>query len=78
MTLLHYIIAVLEKDFPSVASFSQELHNVPDAAKIKYVLKYRETSSTCSKSIYQSWRRAPPPPSLSLTRSITHDAMNAA
>lgn len=37
ITLLHYIITVLEKKYPKVATFSEELHNVPDAAKIKYV-----------------------------------------
>lgn len=35
VTLLHYIITVLEEKFPSVLAFSQELQNIPEAAKVK-------------------------------------------
>lgn len=35
VTLLHYIITVLEKKFPSVVAISEELPNVPEAAKVK-------------------------------------------
>uniref|UniRef100_A0A096M3A8 Dishevelled associated activator of morphogenesis 1 n=1 Tax=Poecilia formosa TaxID=48698 RepID=A0A096M3A8_POEFO len=34
ITLLHYMITVLEKTFPKAASFSKELQNVPEAAKV--------------------------------------------
>ncbi|XP_011616895.1 disheveled-associated activator of morphogenesis 1 isoform X1 [Takifugu rubripes] len=34
VTLLHYIITVLEEKFPSVLAFSQELQNIPEAAKV--------------------------------------------
>lgn len=35
ITLLHYMITVLEKKYPKVAAFSEELQNVPEAAKVK-------------------------------------------
>lgn len=35
ITLLHYIITVLEKKYPKVVTFSEELQNVPEAAKVK-------------------------------------------
>lgn len=35
ITLLHYIITVLEKKYPRVVAFSEELQNVADAAKVK-------------------------------------------
>lgn len=35
VTLLHYIITVLEKKFPSVVAVSEELQHVPEAAKVK-------------------------------------------
>uniref|UniRef100_A0A8C4NNX9 Disheveled-associated activator of morphogenesis 1 n=1 Tax=Dicentrarchus labrax TaxID=13489 RepID=A0A8C4NNX9_DICLA len=34
ITLLHYMITVLEKKYPKVATFSEELQNVPEAAKV--------------------------------------------
>nr|XP_046268384.1 disheveled-associated activator of morphogenesis 1 [Scatophagus argus] len=34
VTLLHYIITVLEKKFPKLVTFSEELQNVPEAAKV--------------------------------------------
>ncbi|XP_035529248.1 disheveled-associated activator of morphogenesis 1 [Morone saxatilis] len=34
VTLLHYMITVLEKKYPKVATFSEELQNVPEAAKV--------------------------------------------
>uniref|UniRef100_A0A4W6FG01 Dishevelled associated activator of morphogenesis 1b n=1 Tax=Lates calcarifer TaxID=8187 RepID=A0A4W6FG01_LATCA len=34
ITLLHYMITVLEKKYPKVAAFSEELQNVPEAAKV--------------------------------------------
>uniref|UniRef100_UPI0037E79327 disheveled-associated activator of morphogenesis 1 n=1 Tax=Semicossyphus pulcher TaxID=241346 RepID=UPI0037E79327 len=34
VTLLHYMITVLEKKYPKVAAFSEELQNVPEAAKV--------------------------------------------
>uniref|UniRef100_A0A3B4XIZ7 Dishevelled associated activator of morphogenesis 1b n=1 Tax=Seriola lalandi dorsalis TaxID=1841481 RepID=A0A3B4XIZ7_SERLL len=34
ITLLHYMITVLEKKYPKVAAFSEELQNVPQAAKV--------------------------------------------
>uniref|UniRef100_A0A8C2Z6J5 Dishevelled associated activator of morphogenesis 1b n=1 Tax=Cyclopterus lumpus TaxID=8103 RepID=A0A8C2Z6J5_CYCLU len=34
VTLLHYMITVLEKKYPKVAAFSKELQNVPEAAKV--------------------------------------------
>lgn len=35
VTLLHYIITVLEQKYPSVVLLSEELQNVPEAAKVK-------------------------------------------
>ena len=35
ITLLHYMITVLQKKYPKVAAFSEELLNVPEAAKVK-------------------------------------------
>lgn len=35
VTLLHYMVSVLEKKFPAVAAFSEELRNVPEASKVK-------------------------------------------
>ncbi|XP_034015353.1 disheveled-associated activator of morphogenesis 1 [Thalassophryne amazonica] len=34
ITLLHYIITTLEKKYPKVLTFSQELESVPEAAKV--------------------------------------------
>uniref|UniRef100_A0A3Q3JFF5 Uncharacterized protein n=1 Tax=Monopterus albus TaxID=43700 RepID=A0A3Q3JFF5_MONAL len=34
ITLLHYMITVLEKKYPKVEAFSEELQNVPEAAKV--------------------------------------------
>ncbi|XP_037550926.1 disheveled-associated activator of morphogenesis 1 [Nematolebias whitei] len=34
VTLLHYLISVLEKKFPKAAAFSEELQNVPEASKV--------------------------------------------
>uniref|UniRef100_A0A7N8YPG9 Dishevelled associated activator of morphogenesis 1a n=1 Tax=Mastacembelus armatus TaxID=205130 RepID=A0A7N8YPG9_9TELE len=34
VTLLHYMITVLEQKYPKVAAFSAELQNVPEAAKV--------------------------------------------
>ncbi|KAK5856948.1 hypothetical protein PBY51_010224 [Eleginops maclovinus] len=34
VTLLHYMITVLERKYPKVAAFSEELQNVPEAAKV--------------------------------------------
>nr|XP_019940231.1 PREDICTED: disheveled-associated activator of morphogenesis 1-like [Paralichthys olivaceus] len=34
ITLLHYMITVLEKKYPKVVTFSDELPNVPEAAKV--------------------------------------------
>ncbi|XP_054909425.1 disheveled-associated activator of morphogenesis 1 [Poeciliopsis prolifica] len=34
ITLLHYMITVLEEKFPRAASFSKELQNVPEASKV--------------------------------------------
>ncbi|XP_062862920.1 disheveled-associated activator of morphogenesis 1 isoform X2 [Trichomycterus rosablanca] len=34
VTLLHYLITLLEQKFPQVALFHQELQNVPEAAKV--------------------------------------------
>lgn len=35
ITLLHYMVSVLEKKYPNVVAFSEELQNVPEAAKVK-------------------------------------------
>ena len=35
ITLLHYMITVLEKKYLSVVTFSDELQSVPEAAKVK-------------------------------------------
>ncbi len=35
ITLLHYMITVLEKKYPDVAAVGEELQNVPEAAKVK-------------------------------------------
>lgn len=35
ITLLHYMVTVLEKRYPKVVAFSEELQNVPNAAKVK-------------------------------------------
>lgn len=34
VTLLHYLITVLEKKYPKVAAFNEELQHVPEAAKV--------------------------------------------
>lgn len=34
ITLLHYMITVLEKKYPKVVAFSEELQNVPEASKV--------------------------------------------
>uniref|UniRef100_A0A672J8Q4 Disheveled-associated activator of morphogenesis 1-like n=1 Tax=Salarias fasciatus TaxID=181472 RepID=A0A672J8Q4_SALFA len=34
VTLLHYLITVLEKKYPKVVAFSEELQSVPEAAKV--------------------------------------------
>lgn len=34
ITLLHYMISVLEKKFPKVAAFREELQNVPEASRV--------------------------------------------
>lgn len=35
ITLLHYLITILEKKYSKVMLFSEELQNVPEAAKVK-------------------------------------------
>lgn len=35
ISLLHYMVTVLEMKYPKVVAFSEELQNVPDAAKVK-------------------------------------------
>lgn len=45
ITLLHYIITVLEKKYPKVATFSEELQNVPDAAKINMTELEKDVNS---------------------------------
>ncbi|KAM8833277.1 disheveled-associated activator of morphogenesis 1-like [Synchiropus picturatus] len=37
ITLLNYIITILEKTFPNVLGINNELHNVPDAAKVNLI-----------------------------------------
>ncbi|RVE57660.1 hypothetical protein OJAV_G00218690 [Oryzias javanicus] len=37
VTLLHYMVSVLEKKFPGVAAFGEELRNVPEASKVNMV-----------------------------------------
>lgn len=35
VTLLNYMISVLERKFPEVVAFSDDLQNIPEAAKVK-------------------------------------------
>lgn len=35
ITLLHYLITILEKKYPKVMLFPEDLQNVPEAAKVK-------------------------------------------
>uniref|UniRef100_A0A672YTB9 Disheveled-associated activator of morphogenesis 1-like n=1 Tax=Sphaeramia orbicularis TaxID=375764 RepID=A0A672YTB9_9TELE len=42
LTLLHYMITVLEKKYPKATSFSEELQNVPEAAKINMTVLEKE------------------------------------
>lgn len=35
ITLLHYLITILEKKYPKVMQFQEDLQNVPEAAKVK-------------------------------------------
>lgn len=35
ITLLHYLITILEKKYPKVMQFHGDLQNVPEAAKVK-------------------------------------------
>jgi len=35
VTLLHYMITVLERKFPKVPSFNEELQSIPEASKVK-------------------------------------------
>ena len=37
ITLLHYLITILETKYPKVLLFQEELQCVPNAAKVKYV-----------------------------------------
>lgn len=37
ITLLHYLITILEKKYPKVLQFQEDLKSVPEAAKVKYV-----------------------------------------
>uniref|UniRef100_A0AAZ3RZQ5 Disheveled-associated activator of morphogenesis 1-like n=1 Tax=Oncorhynchus tshawytscha TaxID=74940 RepID=A0AAZ3RZQ5_ONCTS len=46
ITLLHYLITILEHKYPKVAVFQEELQSVPEAAKVKYELLLRLTEST--------------------------------
>lgn len=39
VTLLHYLITILEQKYPKVSLIHEDLHNVPEAAKVKYVTK---------------------------------------
>uniref|UniRef100_A0A8C8DB17 Uncharacterized protein n=1 Tax=Oncorhynchus tshawytscha TaxID=74940 RepID=A0A8C8DB17_ONCTS len=41
ITLLHYLITILEHKYPKVAVFQEELQSVPEAAKVKYELLLR-------------------------------------
>ncbi|XP_024140275.1 disheveled-associated activator of morphogenesis 1 isoform X2 [Oryzias melastigma] len=45
VTLLHYMVSVLEKKFPAVAAFSEELRNVPEASKVNMVELERDISA---------------------------------
>uniref|UniRef100_A0A8B9JLK0 Disheveled-associated activator of morphogenesis 1 n=1 Tax=Astyanax mexicanus TaxID=7994 RepID=A0A8B9JLK0_ASTMX len=36
ITLLHYLITILEKKYPKVMQFSEDLQNVPEAAKVNF------------------------------------------
>lgn len=35
ITLLHYLITILEKKYPKVMRFQEDLQNVQEAAKVK-------------------------------------------
>lgn len=35
ITLLHYLITILEDKYPKVLQFQEDLQNVPEAAKVK-------------------------------------------
>uniref|UniRef100_A0A672PE48 Dishevelled associated activator of morphosis 1 n=1 Tax=Sinocyclocheilus grahami TaxID=75366 RepID=A0A672PE48_SINGR len=39
VTLLHYLITILEQKYPKVSLIHEDLHNVPEAAKVKYAPK---------------------------------------
>ncbi|XP_028298343.1 disheveled-associated activator of morphogenesis 1-like [Gouania willdenowi] len=45
ITLLHYMITVLEQKYPRVAAFSEELCNVPGAAKVSMIELEKDISS---------------------------------
>ncbi|XP_068574076.1 disheveled-associated activator of morphogenesis 1 isoform X2 [Cebidichthys violaceus] len=45
VTLLHYMITVLEKKYPKMAAFSEELQNVPEAAKVNMTELEKDISS---------------------------------
>lgn len=39
VTLLHYLITILEQKYPKVSLIHEDLHDVPEAAKVKYAPK---------------------------------------
>ncbi|KAM9355334.1 disheveled-associated activator of morphogenesis 1-like [Pholidichthys leucotaenia] len=45
VTLLHYLVTVLEKKYPDVAAFSEELQNVPEASKVNMAELEKDISS---------------------------------
>ncbi|XP_072222210.1 disheveled-associated activator of morphogenesis 1-like [Leuresthes tenuis] len=48
VTLLHYMITVLERKFPAVLSFSEELQSVPEASKVNMTELEKDISSLSS------------------------------
>ncbi|XP_048456076.1 disheveled-associated activator of morphogenesis 1 [Rhincodon typus] len=45
ITLLHYLITILEKKYPKVVTIHGDLHNIPDAAKVNLIELEKEFSS---------------------------------
>ncbi|XP_004082105.1 disheveled-associated activator of morphogenesis 1 [Oryzias latipes] len=45
VSLLHYMVSVLEKKFPAVAAFSEELRNVPEASRVNMVELEKDISA---------------------------------
>uniref|UniRef100_UPI00398F3194 disheveled-associated activator of morphogenesis 1 n=1 Tax=Pristiophorus japonicus TaxID=55135 RepID=UPI00398F3194 len=45
ITLLHYLITILEKQYPKVVNVHDDLHSIPDAAKVNLIELEKEFSS---------------------------------